>query len=155
MSPTYSKGVETTPISLITLELLSSLILGTRQSSYVPKVRLSQYAIASLHKITTRITSYNVCYTKLLRGTHVVMDFPANTTKQRAWFKELCEEAACEHALIFLDVSDERCLTQIARRRTEQPERAPFDTEAMFNHVTKFFEPPLEDEGFNIIRMSN
>jgi len=88
-------------------------------------------------------------------GTHVVMDFPANTAKQRAWFKELCEEAACDHALIFLDVCDERCLTQIARRRTEQPERAPFDTEAMFNHVTKFFEPPLEDEGFNIIRMSN
>jgi len=32
---------------------------------------------------------------------------------------------------------------QIAQRRNEQPERAEFDNEAVFYHVTNFFEPPL------------
>ncbi|UFS63355.1 ATP-binding protein [Sulfurimonas sp. HSL-3221] len=87
-------------------------------------------------------------------GTNVVMDFPANTVRQRAWFKQLCSEASCEHELIFLDVSNEQCLSQIAKRRTEQPERAQFDNEAVFNHVTQFFEAPSEDEGLNILRLA-
>lgn len=84
-------------------------------------------------------------------GTHVVMDFPANTSRQRSWFKQLCTEIGCEHEMIFLDVSDEQCLSQIARRRVEQPERSQFDNEAVFNHVTAFFEIPSESEGINII----
>jgi len=51
-------------------------------------------------------------------GTNVVMDFPANTKKQRAWFKQLCDEIKCNHELIFLDLSDEQCLVQIAKRRS-------------------------------------
>lgn len=86
-------------------------------------------------------------------GTNVVMDFPANTVRQREWFEQLCTEIACEHALIFLDISNEQCLSQIAKRRIEQPERAQFDNEAMFNHVTQFFEPPSVNEGLNIIRI--
>lgn len=85
-------------------------------------------------------------------GTNVVMDFPANTVQQRAWFKQLCTEIGCEHEMIFLDLSDERCLSQIAKRRTEQPERAQFDNEATFNHVTAFFEIPSENEELNIIK---
>lgn len=84
-------------------------------------------------------------------GTNVVMDFPANTKKQRDWFKQLCTEISCEHELIYLDVSDEKCLSQIAKRRTQQPERAQFDNEDVFNHVTKFFEPPSANEELNII----
>lgn len=87
----------------------------------------------------------------LKTGTNVVMDFPANTVRQREWFKQLCTEIACGHELVFLDLSNEQCLSQVAKRRVEQPERAQFDTEAVFNHVTSFFETPLENEGFKII----
>ncbi|MCG9745207.1 ATP-binding protein [Shewanella sp. Isolate8] len=84
-------------------------------------------------------------------GTNVVMDFPANTRKQRQWFVSLCNELACEHQLIYLDLSDQRCLAQIDKRRQEQPERARFDNEAVFRQVTQYFEPPTDDEGLNIL----
>lgn len=87
----------------------------------------------------------------LSTGTNVVMDFPANTQRQRAWFKQLCDEIACNHELIYLNLSDEQCLTRLARRRVEQPERAQFDNEAVFNQVTQFFEAPLASEGLNIV----
>lgn len=87
----------------------------------------------------------------LSTGTHVVMDFPANTVKQRAWFKRLCEEIGAEHQLIFLDLNDEQCLAHIAKRSVEQPHRAQFDTEAMFHHVSQFFEAPTDDEGLNTV----
>ncbi|QYJ81861.1 AAA family ATPase [Shewanella aegiceratis] len=83
-------------------------------------------------------------------GTNVVMDFPANTRKQRQWFLSLCNELACEHQLIYLDLSDQQCLAQIDKRRQEQPERARFDNEVVFRQVTQFFEPPTDDEGLNI-----
>ncbi len=91
----------------------------------------------------------------LQTGTHVVMDFPANTVRQRTWFKELCTEVGCEHQLVFLDVSDEQCLVQIAKRRAEHPERAQFDTEAVFRQVNQFFEPPSQDEGLNEVKLEN
>ena len=88
---------------------------------------------------------------KILRtGTDVVMDFPANTVSQRKWFKTLCSEINAPHELIYINISEEICLNQIAQRRIEQPERASFDTEEVFHHVTKFFEEPGENEGFNI-----
>lgn len=87
----------------------------------------------------------------LQTGTSVVMDFPANTVGQRAWFKGLCVEINCAHELVYLDASNEQCLTQIAKRRDEQPERVQFDTEAVFNQVTQYFEPPLDSEGLTIM----
>jgi adenylate kinase family enzyme len=89
----------------------------------------------------------------LRTGTDVVMDFPANTVSQRKWFKTLYTEINALHELIYINISDEICLNQIAQRRVEQPERALFDTEEVFHHVTKFFEEPGEDEGFNIRRI--
>ena len=86
----------------------------------------------------------------LTTGTDVVMDFPANTINQRKWYKKLVSEANAQNILIFLDVSNDICLKQIAQRRIEQPERASFDTEEVFHHVTGFFEEPSADEGFNI-----
>ncbi|MCW9025726.1 MAG: ATP-binding protein [Thiovulaceae bacterium] len=88
-------------------------------------------------------------------GTNVVMDFPANTKRQREWFKQLCNESGCNHELIFLDLSDKKCLSQIAKRRKEQPHRAQFDNEEVFNHVTQYFEAPSIKEGFNIISGAN
>ncbi|MDO6421338.1 AAA family ATPase [Saccharophagus degradans] len=59
-----------------------------------------------------------------------------------------------EHELWYLDLSDEQCLSEIAQRRIEQPERAHFDTEAVFRHVTQYFEVPAGDENLNIIKVS-
>jgi predicted kinase len=89
----------------------------------------------------------------LKAGTNVVMDFPANTARQRQWFSSMCSELGCEHELVYLDLSDSQCLSQIAKRRIEQPERAQFDTEAVFYHVTQYFEPPTSDEKLNIVRV--
>ncbi len=86
----------------------------------------------------------------LLTGTNVVLDFPANTLKQRAWLKSISKEIDALHLLIYLEVSDEQCLKQIAKRRLEQPDRPAFDTEEMFYHVTKYFEIPLESEELEI-----
>lgn len=47
-------------------------------------------------------------------------------------------------------MSNEVCLKQIEKRRVENPERAIYDTEEMFNEVTRYFQEPKESEGFNI-----
>ncbi|EKG2506300.1 ATP-binding protein [Vibrio vulnificus] len=86
-------------------------------------------------------------------GVNVVMDFPANTIKQRAWFLSLCVEVGSEHELWYLDLTDEQCLSQIAHRRVEQPERAMFDTEAVFHHVTQYFEAPAASENLSLVRV--
>ncbi|MUI55175.1 AAA family ATPase [Aliivibrio fischeri] len=86
-------------------------------------------------------------------GVNVVMDFPANTLKQREWFLSLCNELNSSHELWYLDVTNEQCLTQMAQRRIEQPERAHFDTEVIFHHVTQYFEPPQANENLNIMHV--
>lgn len=86
----------------------------------------------------------------LMTGTNVVMDFPANTQKQRKWFCDLASEIGVDHELIFINVSDEQCLAQIVKRGQEQPERAAFDTEAVFKQVTQYFELPSASEGLNL-----
>ncbi|MCP8970692.1 AAA family ATPase [Ectobacillus ponti] len=90
----------------------------------------------------------------LRAGTDVVMDFPANTQKLRKWFLDIASEVHASHQLIFLNLSNEQCLRQIAKRRKEQPERAAFDTEAVFIHVTGFFEAPEASEGFNMLELN-
>ncbi|WP_321347442.1 ATP-binding protein [Halopseudomonas oceani] len=87
----------------------------------------------------------------LSTGTNVVMDFPANTVSQRAWFKSIFSEIQAAHELIYIDQSDETCLKQIAKRRMEQPQRAATDTEEMFEVVTRHFVAPAPEEGFNTI----
>jgi len=87
-------------------------------------------------------------------GVSVVMDFPANTVTQRAWFKEIFSKSHIPHKLIYIDASDQICLSQIKSRRIEQPERAKFDTEEVFNQVTRYFQPPSQREGFNIVVVS-
>ena len=86
-------------------------------------------------------------------GVNVVMDFPANTVKQRAWFVTMCAEVECEYELWYLDLTDEQCLSQIAKRRIEQPQRAKFDTEAVFHHVTQYFEAPTAIEKLNLVHV--
>lgn len=101
---------------------------------------------SSLMKPLVKAHAVNI----LQAGADVVMDFPANTVNQRKWLKSIASEAGAENELIYLDVSNEICLEQIAKRRAKQPHRANFDTEAMFNAVTEHFQAPDESEGFNI-----
>lgn len=86
----------------------------------------------------------------LKTGTSVVMDFPANTKRQRKWFQSLSIEAESEAELIYLKVNDALCLKQIAQRSLEQPSRAAFDTKEIFHHVSKYFEEPEKNEIPNI-----
>jgi predicted kinase len=83
-------------------------------------------------------------------GISVVMDFPANTHTQRAWFKEIFSEYEIPHKLYYLEASDALCLKQIEQRRKINPSRADFDTEKVFHQVNSYFQPPIEEEGFNI-----
>ncbi|MCL9783450.1 ATP-binding protein [Vibrio sp. S4M6] len=87
----------------------------------------------------------------LQTGTDVVLDYPANTAKQRKWFMELSSEVGAAHELMFLERTDEQCLTHIAKRRVEQPHRAQFDCEDVFHMVTQYFEPPIESENLTIV----
>ena len=86
----------------------------------------------------------------LAAGLSVVMDFPGNTRKQRAWFNEIIADENTPHRLIYLKADDAVCLQRLEQRRKTNPERADFDTEAVFHHVTGFFEPPAGDEGFKV-----
>ncbi|MCB1916779.1 MAG: ATP-binding protein [Rhodocyclaceae bacterium] len=83
-------------------------------------------------------------------GVSVVLDFPGNTVGQRAWFRTLIRQTGAAHRLIYCEAGDELCLGRLALRRQRQPERARFDNEAVFRQVTKYFEPPGDDEGFHV-----
>ncbi len=85
----------------------------------------------------------------LAAGTDVVMDFPANTIPQREWFKSIFSEIQASHNLIYIDLPNDVCIEQVAKRRAEQPERMATDTVEMFEKVTKHFVAPTSDEGFN------
>ncbi len=86
----------------------------------------------------------------LLAGTDVVMDFPANTTAQRAWLREVFSEVGAEHCLVYIDLADAVCLKRIEQRRLTEPGRASTDTPEMFAQVTRYFEAPSPAEGFTL-----
>jgi len=110
--------------------------------------------VPAFAKLSARLRSAlsdHIC-TLLSRGIPVVLDFPGNTRTQRAWFRDLSERANADHELHFIDVSDELCKAQLRKRSRHLPEGAAWTTNADFDAITKFFEPPAADEGFNVIR---
>jgi predicted kinase len=88
----------------------------------------------------------------LSKGISVVLDFPGNTKTQRAWFRELFEDANADHELHYIDVTDELCKRQLRERSKDLPEGSAFTSDAEFDAITKYFQPPSDDENFNIIR---
>ena len=88
----------------------------------------------------------------LSKGIPVVLDFPANTTAQRAWYRGILERAKVEHELHFVDASDALCKSQLRQRSKDLPPGTPWTTEADFDAVTAYFQAPRDDEGFNVIR---
>lgn len=88
----------------------------------------------------------------LSKGISVVLDFPGNTKAQRAWFRELFERANVGHELHFVDASDAVAKSQLKNRSKHLPPGTPWTTEAEFETITLYFQPPSEDEGFNVVR---
>ena len=88
----------------------------------------------------------------LLRGVSVVLDFPANTRAQRQWFRGLFEGASVEHELHFVDVPNDLCKLQLRQRSAALPAGSPWTTDAEFDAITAYFQAPMEDERFNVIR---
>jgi len=88
----------------------------------------------------------------LSKGISVVLDFPANTREQRAWFRELIERANVDHELYFVDASDALCKGQLRERSVGLPEGTPWTTTADFEAINAYFQPPAEDEKFNVVR---
>jgi predicted kinase len=83
-------------------------------------------------------------------GLSVVLDFAANTVRQRAWTRELIERAKVPHELHVLDFPDEVCKQRL-RARNASAEH-PFQvSDAEFEQFTRYFVPPTPDEGFNVI----
>lgn len=86
----------------------------------------------------------------LEKGNSVVLDFPANTIEQRAWFRDIFTGAKVEHTLHFIDRSDDVCKAQLRKRNENLPNNAPLTSEETFDAITQYFQIPKEEEGFNI-----
>jgi predicted kinase len=87
----------------------------------------------------------------LSKGISVVLDFPGNTKAQRAWFRQLFEGANAEHELHFVDASDALCKRQLKDRSKNLPPGTAWTTDAEFEAITAYFQPPSNDEGFNVV----
>ena len=88
----------------------------------------------------------------LSKGVSVLLDFPGNTRAQRAWFREMFERAHVQHELHFIDAPDEVCKRQLKDRTKHLPLGTPWTTDAEFDAVTLYFQPPSGDEAFNVVR---
>jgi predicted kinase len=86
----------------------------------------------------------------LNKGLSVVLDFPANTLKQRAWMRELVDLAKVDHELHVLDTPDAICLQRL-RQRNASGEH-PFQvSDAEYEQFTRHYAAPTRDEGFKVI----
>ena len=83
-------------------------------------------------------------------GLSVVLDFPANTVRQRAWKQSLIAEAKVAHELHHLDVPDAICKQRL-RQRNAGGEHQFQVSDAEYDQFTAHFVPPGPDEGFNVI----
>jgi predicted kinase len=88
----------------------------------------------------------------LAQGISVVLDFPGNVPSQRQWFRSIFKAAQVNHALHYIVAPDSLCKEQLQKRNAEQPEGSMIMSEAEFDYITAYFQPPIAEEGFNIIR---
>lgn len=88
----------------------------------------------------------------LSRGISVVLDFPGNTRNQRQWLRNLCERANVDHELHYIDASDDLCKRQLRQRSEALPAGSAWTTDAEFDLITAYFQPPADDEHFNVVR---
>lgn len=88
----------------------------------------------------------------LSKGVPVVLDFLGNTRVQRSWFQKLITNSGAEHELHFIDAPDELCKHQLRLRSKDLPPGTAWTTDAEFDAITVYFEPPSIEEGFNVVK---
>ena len=103
-------------------------------------------------RLSTRLrTAMAPHITAILRqDLSVVLDFAANTVKQRAWARSVIETAQVPHELHVLDISDAVCLQRL-RQRNASGQHEFHVTDAEYEQFTRYYVPPSPDEGFNVI----
>ena len=87
----------------------------------------------------------------LAKGVSVVLDFPANTVGQRAWFRSIIEQSRADHELHFLDTPDAICKAQLKARSAHLPPGTKWTTDEDFELIASHFRPPSPEEGLNVI----
>lgn len=88
----------------------------------------------------------------LSKGVSVVLDFPANTRNQRAWFRGIIDGAGVGHELHFLDTPEAISKAQLKARSAHLPPGTKWTTEEDFELIASHFVAPSDDEAFNVIR---
>jgi len=84
------------------------------------------------------------------KGLSIVLDFPANTLRQRAWMRELIDLAKVDHELHVLDTPDAICKQRLRQRNSSSEH--PFQvSDAEYEQFTRYYVPPTGDEGFNVV----
>ncbi len=86
----------------------------------------------------------------LVAGVDVVMDFPANTVRQRGALKAIADEVGAQHRLQVIDTPDQVCLERIRQRALDDPSRQATDTESMFAATSAHFTLPSASEGLRV-----
>jgi len=130
---------------LISEDIWLTRLFGDQMTTFADYIRVSK-------KLKTVVGPLVV---DLLRsGSSVVLDFQGNTRDGRQWFRTVFEEAQAEHVLHFASTPDSVCLLRIAKRNIERPEGSHQLTEDDFHHVSSYFQPPVEAEGFNVLAHS-
>jgi len=86
----------------------------------------------------------------LRQGLSVVLDFPANTVRNREWMRSLIAQADVAHELHHLDVPDTVCRQRLRQRNAGGAH--PFQvSDAEYDQFTRYFVAPGPDEGFNVV----
>jgi len=86
----------------------------------------------------------------LRQGLSIVLDFPANTVRNRSWMRSLIDQSGAAHELHPLDVPDTLCKQRL-RERNAGGAHAFQVSDAEYDLFTSHFVPPAPSEGFNVI----
>lgn len=78
-------------------------------------------------------------------GNTVIMDFPANTSKQRQWLKSLADNSGVPYLFHVLKIENEECKRRLTLRN--QSDENPFKTtNEEFDFITQYFSYPEPEE---------
>lgn len=86
-------------------------------------------------------------------GASVVLDFAANTPRDRAWVRRIFDSVGADHVLHVLETPEEVCLERLRRRNASRPQGLYwFEVdEALFHEAARHYVPPTEAEGFHLV----
>lgn len=77
-------------------------------------------------------------------------DFRLVTQRSLAWMRDVLGNAAAAHVLHWLKVRDEVCLARLGARNAAGAHQFATAAEE-YREITRRFEPPQADEGFNLL----